>query len=709
MFVYGTQYLRGYTPEKDQWERDMERMKKLGFNTIRAWLVWNAIERSEGNIDYQYISDFLNLTEQYDLQVGLLFHLHACPAWAVKKFSKYFYVNEDNLPFEPAIRPNTPSSGWPGLCFDNEEVRDMEYRFISSVMSETRKHKNVAFYEPMNEPHQWVDLKKSPVGVFCYCPASVKKYQNWLKKKYGNIQAVNDAWGYFYDNFEEIRPPRWNVSYSDYIDFRQFEVDNVAEEVAFRSDIIRKFDNKPVIAHAWGGGSVTCAQLAGMAFDDWKNAKIVDKWGYSAFPQKPNDCAVLGMGCDATRCAANGKEYWQSELSAGVTGSIFHQNGRIDGDTFDKFTLESIRHGAEGLLYWQYRKERIGSEFGGFSMADYDGGPTPLTEKAGELGKMLAEHGDLLKEGKAKEAEVALVFSIRSYFTDWAINDKKGNKNAIDCLSGYYRMFWEENITVDIVHEDFVEDLTKYKIIILPSATAISPNLAKRLKEYVKNGGTILSEQMFGVFDPTFKLSYTVPGYGFDEVFGVRQDDFIPRKEVELQSVTQDNIGSHSIRIEGNKYTETYKNVTSDVLYQYEDGSPAILSNKYGKGTAILTGANLGLGYSSRELVGDDFTSSDSSNVSRGVNEFVLQLCYRLGVEKNNCSAKNLKYSVAETEKECMMILINSASEDRTGTIFLEKPYQELQVVYGTAEAVVEGKEVRFTLPADKSAVFRLK
>ena len=708
MFVYGTQYLRGFTPEKDQWERDMENMKKLGFNTIRAWLVWNAIERSEGNIDYRYISDFLNLAEQYDLQVGLLFHLHACPAWAVKKFSKYFYVNEDNLPFEPAVRPNTPSSGWPGLCFDNEEVRDMEYRFISSVISETKKHKNVAFYEPMNEPHQWVDLKKNPVGIFCYCPTSVKKYQNWLKKKYGDIQALNDAWGYFYNNFEEVRPPRWHVSYGDYIDFRQFEVDNVAEEVAFRSEIIRKFDNKPVIAHAWGGGSVTCAQLAGMAFDDWKNAKNVDKWGYSAFPQKASDCVVLGMGCDATRCAANGKEYWQSELSAGVTGSIFKQKGRIDGKTFDKFTLESIRHGAEGLLYWQYRKERFGSEFGGFSMADYDGGPTPLTEKAGEIGKMLAEHGDLLKEGKTKEAEVALVFSIRSYFTDWAANDKRGNKNAIDCLSGYYRMFWEENIPVDIIHEDFVENLAKYKIIILPSATAVSPKLAERLKDYVKSGGTILSEQMFGIFDSTFKLSYKVPGYGFDKVFGANQDDLIPRKNVKLLSCDEENQG-HYIRIEGNKYTETYKNVTADVLYRYEDGSPAIVSNKYGEGNAILTGVNLGLGYSGRELVGDDFTSSDSGNTSSGINTFVLELCYRLGVEKNICSAKDVKVSVTETEEKCIMIMINSASETREGIVTLGRGYKELQVVYGNGNANVKGSEVHFTLQADESTVLRLR
>ena len=115
MFLFGTQYLRGATPERDQWNRDMENMKELGFNTIRAWLVWNIIERAEGEIDRDYIDAFLSCAGAHDLKVGLLFHLHACPAWAVRKYARYFYVNEDDLPFEPAIRANTPSGGWPVL------------------------------------------------------------------------------------------------------------------------------------------------------------------------------------------------------------------------------------------------------------------------------------------------------------------------------------------------------------------------------------------------------------------------------------------------------------------------------------------------------------------------------------------------------------------------------------------------------------------
>ena len=700
MYVFGSQYLRGYTPEKDQWEKDMENMKKSGFNTIRAWFLWNAIEKSEGNFDYDYISDFLTLAGKYDLQVGILFHLHSCPAWAVKKFSKYFYVNEDNLPFEPATRPNTPSSGWPGLCYDHEEVRELEYNFISSVMKETKKHSSVAFYEPMNEPHQWNDHMNHK--IFCYCPASAEKFRQWLRNKYHDIQSLNDAWGRFYGSFDEVRPPRWARSYSDFIDFRLFNMDNLAEELTFRTNIIREFDIKPVIAHSYGGGTVSSVSLGPMAFDDWKNAAIFDKWGFSAFPTVTSSGSLLGLGSNAARCAANGKDFWQSELSSGETGDIFHQLRRFNEKEFDKFSLESIRHGAKGLLYWQYRKERIGGELGGFGMTDFDGGPTKITKKASELGKMLTENEDVLLNGKIKEAEVGIVLSIRSYLANWAL-ELKNCKDSVDSLSGYFSILWEENIVTDIIHEDFAENLSRYKIIILPSAIAISPEFAEKLKVYVENGGTLLSEQAFSIFDPTFKLSYTVPGYGFDKIFGANQDDFAIRNSVTLTK------GNETINLNGNLHAETYKNVTAESLYDYEDGTPAILSNNYGKGTAILTGVNLGFMCSDRQLVSDDDLSTDASNKNIDAKKIILDICYKAGVSKNICSAEDVKVSVIETDTDCIIMMINSSSQNKSGEIKLSKNYTVSNVIYSSADVSLKGNILNFTLEADASAVIRLK
>ena len=706
MFIFGTQYLRGSTPHPDQWERDMENMKNRGFNTIRAWMVWSHIEKAEGEIDYDYISSFLNCAEKYDLNVGLLFHLHACPAWAVKKYSKYFYISDDHLPFEPTVRPNTPGGGWPGLCYDNAEVREMEERFIRGVMAETKKYKNVAFYEPMNEPHQWIDFTKTPSGIYCYCPESIKKYQGWLQKKYQDINELNQAWGYGYSSFDEVRPPRWTASYSDSADFRLFNMDNVVDEIRFRSDIIRDCDTKPVIAHAWGGGAATCAQLGGMAFDDWKNAQVFDKWGYSAFPQTAEDCGMLGLGCDATRCAANGKEYWQSELTAGLNGTGLNQRGRVDDNTFDKFSLESIRHGARGLLYWQYRKERYGSEFGGFSLTDNAGGETNLLRRATALCKMLNDNEDVFNNCQTDEAQIALVFSIRSYLTDWNSTNRKNNKFSVDSIGGYYRMLWEENIITDIIHEEFAGDLSKYKMIILPSSFAISPKLAAQLKEYVREGGVLYSDPYFGAFDESFRHSYHIPGYGFEEVFGCKEFDFTTREKITLSD------GENTYYIAGNRHSETYCDVTADVLYSYEDGTPAVLCNQYGKGKAILSGINLGLSYSKRTLISDDIVSNDKTNSSEDAKNILMKLWTEAGVTSNICSAEGVKVSYLKTDADQYtadaLVLINSVKKPANGSIKLDRCYTNCTPVLGNVTAQLKDGSLDFALNPDESCVIRL-
>jgi len=701
MFVFGTQYLRGASPERDQWDRDLYHIREGGFNTVRAWLVWNAIEREEGRFDYEYLSTFLETAKRNDLKVGLLFHLHACPEWALQRYGQYLYQDEKQIPFPPAVRPNTPSGGWPGLCFDNPQVRELEKRFIEGVMAETSRHDCVSFYEPMNEPHQWVDMKQTPAGIFCYCPATVARFRQWLRRKYGDIAVLNDAWGHFYSDFEQIRPPRWTVSYADYADFRLFSMDNVAEEIAYRSEIIRARDDKPVVAHAWGGGAVTCANLGGMAFDDWKNARIFDKWGYSAFPGSADDCAALGMGCDATRCAADGKEYWQSELTAGMRGVGLHLAGRVDEKTFDQFCLESIRHGAKGLLFWQYRKERFGGEWGGFALTDYDGGPTALSRRAEALCRaVLGQEEDFL-QGSLPKARVALLFSIRSYLADWVSNDRRDNAFAVDSISGYYRMLWEENITVDVIHEDFLPDLSSYRVIILPSPYAVSEGCAAALKDFVREGGVLLSDPFFGAFEQSFKLSYTVPGMGFGEVFGCR----------ELDMTARDPVGVRTDRgvqlLKGNRQLELLLPCGAEVLYTTDDGHPLLLSNEYGKGKALLACANLGVCYSKRSRIGDD-SVGEKGNDSLLAKQMVLDVVLASGVPANPCSARDVKVSVLTGENRALAILINSAPQKATGHIALSDDYDTCRVVWGEGTGSVAESRLGFDLPPCGSMMLAL-
>ena len=704
MFVFGTQYLRSASPAEDQWEKDMALMKQYGFNTIRVWLVWNALEREDGVIDTAFIDRLLTCAKKYDLQVGLLFHLHAAPAWAIAKYPQYYYVNERGQAFEPAVRPNTPSGGWPGLCFDHQEVRDLEKRFIEGVIKETQKHDNVAFYEPMNEPHQWVDFMQGQANSYCYCDASVAEFSAWCKQKYNSIDDLNRSWGHYFKDFDEVRPPRWTSAYAAYTDFRLFTMDNIAKEIAYRADVIRAADPNgvPVLAHSYGGGAITCGNLGTMAFDDWKNAKVFDKWGYSAFPMSANDCVALGVGCAATRCAANGKEYWQSELTAGMVGTGIFGYGRLDDNTFDKFSLESLRQGAKGLLYWQFRRERHGPEMNGYAMTDVDGGETNLSRRAGKLCKTITANTDLFEAGVPEQAEVAMIFSIRSYLANWCDQNRGGNKFSVDSVSGYYRMLWEENIIADVIHEELFDpaDLAKYKVIILPTAFAISPKMAAALKEYVKNGGTLLSDPEFALFDDEMVLTYALPGMGFQEVFGCKQED-IRRAE----TVTFDN----GETITGNCQKELYRDVTADVLRRYDDGTPAVLCNTYGKGKAVLSGVNLGLCHSQRTLIADDVKSTDQANESPVAKAIVLDVLKNAGVTMNKCDTEYVKYSYLSSEQGTLVIVINSGNKKVTANVVTLKPFNKVVDIYNDVPCELNGDTLTFTLEPNQCSILRLE
>lgn len=706
MFVYGTQYLRGATPEKDQWEKDLIKMKSLGFNTIRAWLVWNAIERSEGIIDEQYLHDFLSLAEGHEMNVGLLFHLHAAPAWAIEKYPQYYYVNENDEAFRPATRANTPSGGWPGLCFDHEEVRVLEKSFIERVISIAKQYKCVTFYEPMNEPHQWVNLNRNSDDSFCYCPATKATYRQWLQNKYETIDALNDAWGVFYNDFSQIHPPRWCATYIESIEFRKFTMENIAKEVAFRVGIIKQCDDKPVIAHAWGGGMIGCSNLGSMAFDDWKNAQMVDKWGFSAFPRSDEDCCMLALGCNGTRCAAGDKDYWQAELGAGLIGTGLTQMGRLNTKTFLKLAVESIRYGAKGLLFWQFRKERIGTEFGGFALSDYNGNDTNLSIAASDLCRAIQKNEAIFENVEVPKAKVALVLSVGAYLVDWCSTNRKNNKFAVDSTSGYYKMFWEENIPVDIIHEDFVGDLSQYRLIVVTAPYAISEKCAEALRFYVQGGGTLLSDPYFAAFDREYKLSREVPGMGFDEVFGGREDDMRMQESLRLYSDTS------SYTINGNRHRENFRDVGGEIVCRYEDSSAAIIKQKYGKGEAILSGVNLGLSYSSKRLIADDILSNDKNEGNTDVKRLTFDICGFGDALKNPCNTPNVACSFVcgnENTAYDLLYIINNNSKKANGNIVCKNKYLDAEIIFGEGNACLNEISVSFALAEDAVIILKLK
>jgi beta-galactosidase GanA len=470
----------------------------------------------------------------------------------------------------------------------------------------------------------WVEFARNPQGYFCFCEETRKCFRLWLQKRYGTLEALGKAWGHRLTDWEDVRPPTWAFGYADTVDWRLFTTENIAELVKRRTDYIRKYSPVQVIAHAWGGGTVTCGQLGAMAFDDWKNSQPLDKWGCSAFPSNITHTCNVGLSMDSTRSAAQGKEFWQSELSAGDVAGGMRRALYAPPETFAIWCWEAIGHGSKGLLFWQFRKESYGNESGAYGLTDYQGNPTPRALTASKIAKTLNDNAELFNHAEMPQADVAILFSYQSVMLNWA--EYRNNNLSVDAIGGYYRAFWERNIPVDILHEEFTtaDMLSRYKMVVLPCPFTLPKRVTELLEKFVTDGGTVFSDPMLCLWDEHQKLSDHIPGNGLHTLFGCEEDMLMTGNQGAFEVL----FDGCRIPLKNSFARETWKITQESAKTMVSDGNgqPLIVAAAHGKGHAVLSGISLGNMASQQISISDDFHREGTEQDNRGAAELILEV-----------------------------------------------------------------------------------
>ncbi len=188
-------------------------------------------------------------------------------------------------------------------------------------------------------------------------------------------------------------------------------------------------------------------------------------------------------------------------------------------------------------------------------------------------------------------------------------------------------------------------------------------------------------------------------------MFGVNEDDL-----TSLTSLSLYRNGTE-YKFDGNRHKETFRLKTAKAVYTYDDGTPAITENDYGKGKAIMSGINLGLCYSSKKLIGDDLLRTATANSSKASKNIVIDISMRAKVRGNRCSASDVKASYLKnvSEKDAdIIILINSASDAKSGEYVLDREYAACTDIFGDTKCSLNENRLSFALEAGKSAVIML-
>jgi len=588
----------------ERWGKDLNQIKSVGFNTVKCWVDWATAEPKPGEFHFENLGLLLRLAEARGLRLVVQIYLDSAPDWVGEKYPDGQFVDRSGMVVK--------SQAAPGFCVDHPGVREQIVKFLQALSRQANRSPALYGWDVWSEPHviNWADFPYLANPEFCFCPNSQLRFREWLRKKYGTLEALNAAWYRRFDRWEQVEPPRAStiLSYTDYLDWRAFIDDKLAGDLKTRVEAIRAEDHAHAItSHAAVPALFTSPTDGYGEPDDWKMAASADFFGTSIYPKhsastRPWPYQMLSAGLDFTRSAGHsfGKGFWIGELQAGqgVTGMRIAEP--VDAHDEEYWLWKVVAHGARQIAVYAWYPMSSGYESNGYGLINLDGTLTDRSRAAGKVAQLIGRNGRDLLAAQPALAQVAILYNRLSYMVGGAQPSlsKLGNA-ARDSLMGLHRAFFEQQIPVDFVHpEDVIQNrLTQYKILFLPFPVMLSRDVAQGVTRYIQEGGTVVAEARLAWNDERGFSSEVVPGFGLAEVFGARERIIRPADKAQIFS-------EPSLALPGQKPGGTAAEAFEEeliplgkarVLARFANRAPAIVQNSFGKGQAVLVGSFLAL------------------------------------------------------------------------------------------------------------------
>lgn len=591
---------------ENEWRHDLQQIKKLGFNTVRTWVEWATCEPVRGEYNFDNLHLLMRLAREEGLRVFIQMYADSAPDWVEEEFPHALFETQSGIKVHPQSAP--------GACTDNQEVSDAVLAFYTETAKVAIQYPNFYGWDLWSEPHiiNWAHIDYVPNVQFCFCPGTRTRFRWWLMDKYQSLEALNQAWYRNFSDWNQVDPPRFStiLSYTDFIDWKTFIYEKLADDMRVRYEAIRKADTTSIItAHAVGASLFQSPHLGAGATDDFLMARPLDYYGVSLYPKHNHpdrhwSVTTLRTVMDFTRSANREKGGWYvGELQAGMGTIALLVSDPVVPEDHRIWAWSALAKGAKGVNVYAYYPMSSGYEAGGYGLINLDGTLTERAVHAGEIARVVDNNQQLFLASTPAKAEIGIVYNPLSQMVG-GMQRRDYPAAHTNSLIGYFRAFSDHNVPVDFIHREHVEnqELSQYKLVILPWPVMITREAADGIKAYVENGGHVLAEARIGWNDDRGYASEIIPGLGLHEVFGVREHEVRMRDEVKIEITNTSHPSTSNLRsgltLKGSLYAKSLVPLTDrevDVLAELEDGSASVVSAKYGKGEAILVGSYLGM------------------------------------------------------------------------------------------------------------------
>ena len=469
---------------ESRWNEDLALMQAAGINVVRVGeFAWSRLEPAEGQYHFGWLARAIRMARRHHIKVVIGTPTDAPPVWLTSRYPQVLRLERNGRRAEHGNRRQ--------FSYSSPLYRKFCRQIVTRLAQRFGHDPDVIGWQIDNE-----------YTNESYDGATRAQFQGWLHRRYGTLAALNRRWttAYWsqtYSAWSQIplnpRPgnPGWMLAHRHFVTdtWRSYQGNQIA---ALRPYIApRQFITSNFGGLGWS--------------DNWDHYTLAHDLDLASWDD------YVGQGhLDAYRNGAMSdfvrgwkrQDYWVMETQPGFVDWAPVSNSLDEGEV-RAMTWQSIGHGADAVLFWQWRSALNGQEQYHGTLVGPDGRPVPLYHEVARIGREFHRVSAAVA-GTTPRSQVAIV---TTYDSRWAIDFQRQSADyrQLQVLLDYYRPLEDLTHSVDIVSAQ--APLSRYKVVIAPGLNVISPSLGRHLAAYVRAGGHLILGPRSGMKDQYDRLN----------------------------------------------------------------------------------------------------------------------------------------------------------------------------------------------------------
>ncbi len=475
-----------YNPEQwseDIWQEDMRLMKLAHINMVSINIFsWALLEPEPGRYSFDQLDRIMDLLQQNGIAADLATATASPPTWMSRLYPTMLPVTHEGIRMTHGSRQH--------YCPNSPDFRRKTAELVQRLAERYASHPALKMWHLNNEYGCHISQ--------CYCDNCASAFRGWLQERYHSLAHLNDAWGtnfwsQHYYSWDDIFPPRLSPSFSNpgqSLDYWHFMSDSLLGCYRVEEDILRTVTPDIPLT--------TNFMVAFKPVDGYEWAKHIDIISFDMYPPYGTPASFNALHHDLMRSLKDGQPHMVMEQSPSEVNWMA-QNPQKRPGQMRLHSLQAIAHGADGMMFFQWRQSKAGAEKYHAAVVTHEGNEhNRIFRQCAQVGAELEQIAPAVS-GTRIHADVAIVMDWENW---WAVEYRPAPSdrvNYIELIYTYYRAFHQLNVAVDIVNPTC--DISKYRVVVAPLLHMLRPGVAANLTQFVERGGTLLTTFYSGIVD----------------------------------------------------------------------------------------------------------------------------------------------------------------------------------------------------------------